>query len=159
MTDPETGRAGYTARGNGPARPTELVDFFPIDRSESLTAMALLGRVLCGEKPDGEVLRKGFDLLRRCPPAWNDEGSIDFVYWTFGTLAGVHAGGDHWKAWSDALGKALLPHQRGPGDGCLHGSWDPVDPWGAEGGRVASTALCALALEAHGRFARVPGTR
>jgi hypothetical protein len=149
VTEPEWGRAGYTARGNGPARPMELVARFPADRSESLTAEAVATRLLCGATREDASVRKGLDLLARLPPAWDEQGgSIDFYYWYFGTLAMRMAGNDAWPTWRDGLREAVLPTQRGDGDGCARGSWDPVDPWGAEGGRVYSTAVGALLTRA-----------
>lgn len=158
VTEPEYGRAGYTARGNGPARPQELMDAFPSDRSESMTAEAAVTRFHCGQTTGDAILRKGIDLVGRTPPAWDrDAGTIDFYYWYFGTLATFQAGGDDWKRWSGALDTALRPHQRGADSGCARGSWDPVDPWGAEGGRVYSTAVNALSLEVCDRYAKVEG--
>ena len=48
---------------------------------------------------------------------------------------------------------AIVDHQRK--DGCARGSWDPVGPWGREGGRVYSTALCTMCLEVYYRYPRV----
>jgi hypothetical protein len=42
VTDPTTGRAGYTKKGEGSSRPESLVDKFPSTKTESLTAVALL---------------------------------------------------------------------------------------------------------------------
>jgi hypothetical protein len=41
----------------------------------------------------------------------------------------------------------------------FYGSWDPVGAWGRDGGRVYSTALCALILEVYYRYNNVPGAR
>jgi len=97
------------------------------------------------------------DLIGRTPPVWSDEGGIDFYYWYFGTAACFQAGGDAWRRWNDAVGAALLPHQRGEESGCARGSWDPVDPWGPEGGRVYSTSVGALCMEMKARYDRVFG--
>ncbi|MCK6461949.1 MAG: hypothetical protein L6Q95_18870, partial [Planctomycetes bacterium] len=51
-----------------------------------------------------------------------------------------------WTRWRAALEAALLRSQHAPGAGARTGSWDPIDPWGEDGGRVYSTALMALAL-------------
>ncbi len=153
-TDPDYGRVGYVQRGAGPARPTEMVDRFPAERSESMTAAALFGRVLCGQDPRAEVWQKGLKLVRDRLPTWNEhDGSIDMYYWYYGTLACFHAGGEAWRAWSRALQDALLPNQRRDGGPTgLLGSFDPVGPWGADGGRVYATALMTLALEVVARF-------
>ena len=158
VTEPGYGRVGYTARGNGPARPQELMDRFPADRSESLTAEGILARVLCGQGPENEWVQKGADLCLRCPPRWDAEaGTIDFYYWYFGTLAQFQVGGDRWKQWSEALGQALPPWQRGEDSGCARGSFDPVDPWGVDGGRVYATAINACTLEVRLRYGKAFG--
>ena len=41
--------------------------------------------------------------------------------------------------------------------GCANGSWDPVDRWGFEGGRVYATAINALTLEVYYRYDNVFG--
>ena len=61
--------------------------------------------------------------------------------------------GRHWNAWSNALGKALLMHQRR--DGNFAGSWDPVGVWGEYGGRVFTTALHTLSLQTYYRYTRL----
>ena len=61
----------------------------------------------------------------------------------------MRIGGPAWSAWNGALKKALLQHQRK--DGHLAGSFDPVGTYGKVGGRVYSTALCALMLEGYYR--------
>ena len=66
--------------------------------------------------------------------------------------------GNEWKACKKALEKALLPNQR-QDKGNFKGSWDPVGPWGEDGGRVYSTAICALVLEVYYRYAQVLGAR
>ena len=58
--------------------------------------------------------------------------------------------GDYWKRWSEALQKTLLARQRA--SGALAGSWDPITRWDGYGGRVYSTALATLCLEAYYRF-------
>ena len=37
----------------------------------------------------------------------------------------------------------------------LLGSWDPIGAWGEDGGRVYSTAILVLTLEAYYRYTRV----
>ena len=159
MTDPEFGRVGYQQRGAGPARPTELVDRFPGEKSESMTAIGVLLRVFLGDDPaTDDVVRKGVALLQRLPPTWNpDDGSVDFYYWHAATLAMHQVGGSAWTAWHEALRAAVVPHQRTDGDVCtVKGSWDPIDPWGSDGGRVYSTALLANTLLAPQRYERLP---
>jgi hypothetical protein len=51
----------------------------------------------------------------------------------------------------------VVRHQRTDGD--ERGSWDPVDSWGAEGGRVYATALLTLSLEVYYRYEKAHGSR
>ena len=158
MTDPDTGRVGYQQRGSGPARPMELVATFPAERSESMTAIGVLLRVLAGEDPaTGALVKKGAKLIAALPPVWDPKGgSIDLYYWQAGALAMAQVGGADAEAWRAALAKALVEHQRTEGQPCgVRGSWDPTDPWGSDGGRVYMTAMAALALEAPYRYPRV----
>jgi hypothetical protein len=80
---------------------------------------------------------------------WNPgDGSIDMYYGCYGTQTLHRVGGSAWAEWKGALERAALGGQRRDGDACgVRGSWDPIDPWGADGGRVHATALMALCLE------------
>jgi biopolymer transport protein ExbD len=150
VTEPEMGFVGYTARGTGPSRPGGRHLTFPADRSRSTTAMGIYTRMLLGQDPEkNEMIRKGVALCRERPPRW-ERGSVDLVYWLFGTRALRRAGGEAWRTWDPALRKAVLEHQRRE-DGELLGSWDPVGMWGQEGGRVYATAMAVLCLEAAGK--------
>ncbi len=162
MTDPDYGRVGYTARGTGPARPQELVDRFPAEKSEAMTAVGILLRIFGGQDPArSETIRRGLDLIARLPPTWNPrDGSIDMTYWYFATLACYQAGGSAWTRWSAALEPVLLASQRRDGTTCaFKGSYDPLDPWGSDGGRVYSTALMCLSGAVAARGAGTPGGR
>jgi len=152
MTDAETGRTGYNVAGGLPARPEGLQDKFPPTMTEAMTASGVAMRIESGQDVDGEPVRKGVALMAARPPDWNPgNGSIDLYYWFWGTRACLAAGGDAWKAWNGALKKALLVNQHPEGAGARTGSWDPIGPWGPDGGRVYSTALVALTLRSYYR--------
>jgi hypothetical protein len=157
ITEPEYGRVGYTTRGSGPARPQDKMDKFPNDKSESLTAVGILARIFIGENPkESEMIQKGVDLCLKNLPTWDEQsGVIDMYYWYYGTLAIFQVGGDPWTQWNTALKAAVIDHQRKDGD--EKGSWDPVGPWGTDGGRIYSTALCVMCMEVYYRYARVFG--
>jgi len=158
VTDPDYGRVGYVQRGTGPARPQELVDRFPGDKSESMTAIGMLARTFTGEDPrKSKIIRLGADLLAKLPPTWNPrDGSIDMYYWYYGSLVMFQVGGKHWALWRKAMDKAILQTQRRDTDHCRYkGSWDPVGPWGRDGGRIYSTALMAMSMQIWYRYDRV----
>jgi len=157
MTDPDFGRTGYIQRGGAPARPQELLEAFPGDKSESMTAVGLLARLILGEDPKTSVfLQRGARLCLALPPTWDpDDGSIDMYYWYYGTLAFFQMGGTWWSIWNDRLKAELVRSQRRDGTWCGYkGSWDPLGPWGPDGGRVYATAMCALCLEVYYRYER-----
>ena len=161
MTDPDTGRVGYQTRGTGPARPTDLVDKFPADRSESMTGVGMLARIFLGENAKtSKAIQDGARLCEKLLPSWNPaDGSIDMYYWYYATLAMFQVGGEPWKRWNRAMETAMADTQRKDTDFCLYkGSWDPIDPWGGDGGRVYSTAVLAMCLEVYYRY-DVVGTR
>ncbi len=150
MTDPATGRVGYTERGMGSAREEGRRERFPAEHAESPTALAVLARLAAGGDPSKGLLAKGIDVVAATRPRWDLEaGTLDFHYWFVGALAMARVGGAKADAWRAGLIEALVPHQRTDGERCGRaGSWDPVDAWGAAGGRVYATAIAVLALEA-----------
>ena len=85
-------------------------------------------------------------LIKR-PPQWLSAAkgpTVDLYYWYHGARALRLGGGNAWLPWRAALRDALLANQQR--DGNARGSWDPVDVWGADGGRVYATALATMAL-------------
>ncbi|MCA9320142.1 MAG: terpene cyclase/mutase family protein [Planctomycetes bacterium] len=160
MTDEETGRTGYTKRGEPPVREVGMQTEFPSSESESLTAVAITSRIFAGEDPkESRMIRLGVEnLLTKKLPVWDPaRGSIDMYYWYYATLAMYQYGGDSWAKWNRAMNDAIITKQRS--DGNFAGSWDPKGPWGEAGGRVYSTALMTLCLEVYYRYARVFGVK
>ena len=154
MTDPDFGRVGYQTRGTGPARPTDVVDKFPAEKSESMTAAGILIREILGEDPKkSSMIAKGAALCEKTPPAWSpSDGSVDLYYWHYGMLALPAVGGRVWSTWQAALRVSVVDTQRRDTDFCMYkGSWDNVDPWGRDGGRIYSTAMALLCIEAPAR--------
>ncbi|MEC7582847.1 MAG: prenyltransferase/squalene oxidase repeat-containing protein [Planctomycetota bacterium] len=155
VTDAD-GRVGYTKMGEpGSRHPGDHASRFPRSRCETLTAMALFGRLLIGQDPEEHPsMLEGARLVRSKLPRWDaTSGSIDEVYWFFGGHAMFQIGGESWRAWSGALRDQVGAHQRL--DANARGSWDPVGVWGEDGGRVAATALNALALQSGYRYGRL----
>jgi len=161
MTDPEFGNCGYNMPGGSPARPEGLQDKFPPEKSQSMTAVGILTRIFLGEDPrTSEMIRKGADLCVENPPVWNtDDGSIDMYYWYYATLAIFQVGGSHWKNWNKAMVPSIVKNQHGKSNGARTGSWDPIGPWGNDGGRVYSTATMVMCLEVYYRYDRVFGLK
>jgi hypothetical protein len=161
MTDPATGRTGYTDIGGLPSRLTELMSKFPAERSESMTAVAVLVRIFAGHTAgDDPMIEKGAELMAAKLPKWTGDANpseVDFYYWYYGTLAMFQVGGSHWDKWNNAIKTEIVDHQRANKEECAFGSWDPIDPWSAAGGRVYATTLNCLCMEVYYRYPRVFG--
>lgn len=160
MTDQGTWRTGYHEKGSPPARETDDLEKWPQDKSESMTAVAMLVRFFNHEDPETSAAMKGgATLLERCLPTWDEAaGTIDFYYWYYASYAMWQMSGKYWKAWEAKMLDSVVKNQRPDGD--EKGSWDPeVDPWGDAGGRVYSTAINTLCLEVFYRYDKVFGAR
>lgn len=119
------------------------------ERNEGLSGAAVWLRLCSGVDPSASEVRGAARRLGWSLPCWNESGTtVDYVAWYSGTRA-LAAYGDPglWGPWSGNVRRVLVSHQRKYQDGCSCGSWDPVDRWGRDGGRVYATALNALTLE------------
>ncbi len=154
LTDPGTGRTGYMEQGTYSAREPGEENIWAYDETESMTALAMLCRVLISRELESApsqaaALASGAELLRRKPPLWDRRrGSIDYYYWYFGTHAMAQFEDRSWTLWRAKMFDAIVKNQAE--EGCARGSWPPEkDPWGDNGGRVYSTALLALCLQVY----------
>lgn len=173
VTDPNTGRAGYTTRGTGSSRLPRLVAVYPDEQTEALTGVAVMSRAFVAGLRDTDPLEDklvelGAQRLLEHLPEWDangggggdsgwsegDAGSTNDMYaWYAGSYGLYQVGGRSWSVWREAMEQAVLPNQR-TAPPCLAGSWDPGGPWGSVGGRVYSTALMVLCLETQVRYER-----
>lgn len=107
-----------------------------------------------GPIPEARLVEVMDSLVKELP-RWRDgpdATGMDFLAWYAGTLATSNAGGAHWSQWYPALHQALVVHQRT--DGAHAGSWEPVDEYGKQGGRVYATAMNVLSLSVGQPFGR-----
>ncbi|MEE2886841.1 MAG: prenyltransferase/squalene oxidase repeat-containing protein [Planctomycetota bacterium] len=155
LTDPATGRCGYTKRGEKSSRhPGDHATRFPIEKGEALTAVGLFCRFFLGQDPKKvAIMKTAAETLMQRTPIWDKDGSIDHYYWYYATYALYQMGGNYWTEWSKKLTPAVVKQQRE--DGNFKGSWDAVGAWGEDGGRVYSTAILVLTLEAYYRYTRL----
>jgi len=159
VTDPVTGRVGYSAFGELSSR-TPVNEHFPRERGEAMTAVGLLCRIFLEQRPEEfPVMQRHAELLRAKPPVWDPDGfGSDMYYWYYGTYALFQMGRPHWPVWEKAMKAAVVESQAQEGD--ERGSWDPtVCAWGFAGGRVYSTALMTLCIEVYYRYGQVLGAR
>ena len=146
-SDPRSGGAGSRARANGAEAPAK-----PAQASAATTGAALFSRALLGQSAIRVPLVGAHrDRLAAAPPS---AAPFDALGWFFASHAMFQMGGETWQAWSAALEAAALGAQDTSDDQSLRGSWPPDARAEALGGRVASTALAALALEVTYRLPR-----
>ncbi len=108
------------------------------------------------------------------PPTW-EERSIDFVHWFFATSAAYQClswrptgkngrnADKGWADWEKKIANVLLDNQRGfkpdelktwPAMLDEFGSWDAVDAYSRQGGRVYTSAMAHLILQIYYRYRR-----
>ncbi len=157
-TDEAYYRTGYTAKGTGKVVVQGKNEDF--NDHPALTAVGMLCRIFIDHNQKDPALDGGAKLLIADLPVYGDK-KTDYYYWYYGSLALFQYDGPDgasFKAWNEAMTKALLPSQREQKDGCSFGSWDVnVDRWGFEGGRVYTTAINTLNLEVYYRYASAFG--
>ncbi|MFY9342548.1 MAG: prenyltransferase/squalene oxidase repeat-containing protein [Planctomycetota bacterium] len=154
-----TGLHGYSKQGEPSSRkPGDHAARFPPDQGAAMTAVGLFCRFFLGQDPQEQpVMKAAANLLLQKPPRWDVKaGSIDHYYWYYASYALYQMGGPAWQAWQRKLEPVLVKNQhRDEQNTNLHGSWDPVCAWGEDGGRIYSTAILALTLQANWRYTRL----
>ncbi len=155
VTEDSYCRTGYTFKGTGKVFCAHNQHF---DHQEALTAISVMSRIFMNRKTDPKV-NAGAELLMRDLPAY--EGTrTDFYHWYYSALALFQYDGPNgplWSRWSKAMIEALVKPQNTRPGSCNDGSWEPVDRWSCEGGRVYATAINALTLEVFYRYENVLG--
>lgn len=125
-----------------------LAAYRPGERvSRTMTAEALLCRQFLGLHSDSATAREAAAYLLGDLPG---KGEANLYYWYYASIAMYQLQGGDWQRWSEALQPSLLASQHRSGPAA--GSWDPNTRWDAYGGRVYSTALATLCLQAYYRF-------
>lgn len=113
----------------------------------TMTAEAMVCRQFLGMPPESPTAIEAAEYLMTGLP---EQGEVNLYYWYYATI-GLHQLQDaHWRRWNASLQRVLLGSRRTDGD--FAGSWDPNCKWGCYGGRVYSTAMAALCLEAYYRY-------
>ena len=109
------------------------------------TAIALTLMMYLGHPPGNTNFDAAVDRMARAGP------SASNVYHNYyATLALHHFRHRRWDQWNAALQNHLIRTQATEGHEA--GSWHFKDRWGDVGGRVYTTAMCALTLEVYYRF-------
>ncbi len=113
-----------------------------------MTCAAMMVRQFSGMGVKSHLLIKGAELTKQNPPSWKKKNSY---YWYYATYAMHNMGGEYRIWWNRRVRDVILDNQTKQGEHA--GSWDPKDDnHGTTGGRVYTTALCALCLEVYYRY-------
>jgi len=146
VTGPLDCEVSYLRRGGGPGSIEGRNDHF--DPNAALTALAAVVRFRFGTAASDRRLREAVRALARNLPVWDPRRtSVDFVYWFAGARAVTllaKPGDEIRRDWCVRSRRLLTAHQREVD--CTRGSWDPIDKWGEQGGRVYATAMNVLTL-------------
>ncbi len=116
--------------------------------SVTMTAEALVCRLmLFPQRRDAAIDEAVASLMHELP---GSDGTMNLYYWYYATMALFQIGGPAWETWNQRLQQQLLAAQAT--EGAAAGSWPPHTVWGSYGGRVYSTAMAALCLQAYYRY-------
>lgn len=116
---------------------------------DSMTAEGVLCRMYLGWSTSDPRIVRGCDYLAS-RPITSELAGRDYYYWYYATNSLHHAGGAAWFKWNQVMRDTLPSLQIQAGR--ERGSWPPQgDPHGDAGGRLYSTVLAVLCLEAYYR--------
>jgi hypothetical protein len=150
-------RVGYTDRRIGKVVIPGVSEHFA--DHPTLTSMGAASRMFIARKGVGPEVRAGAEHLIADLPEWDARGlKVDMYYWFHASTAMFQfdgPSGPFWKKWNERMKAVLLEKQNRTKGDCRHGSWEPVDRWSSEGGRVYTTAMGALTLEVYYRIPSV----
>jgi len=121
----------------------------------SMVAEGMFCRQLMGAQAEEARMAESAGFLVHALPgrpgrAAGGRHAADFYYLYYGTLALNQHRGAAWDLWNERLKLVLPPLQATEGDEA--GSWAPTGQHGSAMGRVVSTALATLSLEAYYRY-------
>jgi len=112
--------------------------------SEATTAIGLLCRMYLGWKHDEPALERGVQILSARGPS---PTNMYFNYYATQVLH--HYEGEAWTAWNAKMRDFLIKEQKTTGHEA--GSWYLQDSSSLQGGRLYTTAMCAMTLEVYYR--------
>lgn len=117
--------------------------------SPATVAVGTLCRMYLGAKKDDPKIVKSVEWLANMGPQINaNDGNMYFNY--YATQVMRQYGGEKWKNWNAKMRDALIAAQQK--DGIEAGSWYLREGLGSDkGGRLYSTAMCAMVLEVYYR--------
>jgi hypothetical protein len=157
VTEAQYSRTGYTDARIGKVVIPGVNEQF--SDHPALTAISVMTRIFIKKNKGDPRVRGGAEQIIADLPEWDARGvKCDFYYWYYASFAMFQfdgPSGPYWKKWNEKIKAAVLDKQNKTKGDCRHGSWEPVDRWSSEGGRVYTTATGALTLEVYYRYPNV----
>ncbi|MEM8713525.1 MAG: prenyltransferase/squalene oxidase repeat-containing protein, partial [Planctomycetota bacterium] len=145
MTDPESGRVGYTEQGSPSSRIPGRNEMHSPEGAEALTAGALLARLRMGDEPRQNAhLVAHVRLMLQALSGANEVQVQDAIWLNWGTSAMSEIRSLPWADWTSRSSSILVGTQER--EGRRAGSWDATGAWGHSLGRIGTTALMAHSL-------------
>lgn len=153
-------KSARLAKLNVPSQTTQLVHDFldsvqdadgafygylKSDKQPGATSVGLLLRMYSGWDRDDPRLQRGITYLAHLGPSKTD---VYFDY--YATQVMNHHGGSRWEHWNSHMRDHLVATQSKSGH--ERGSWFFADKHGSVGGRLYTTAMCAMILEVYYRY-------
>ncbi len=117
-------------------------------KSATCTSIGLLLRMFRGMPNSHPTLLDGATFLTK-----TTRPASDAYFNYYASLLLFHIDGPFWEPWNNRMREHLIYTQEQTGHAA--GSWFFEDPYGSEGGRVYTTAMCAMTLEVYYRFAPI----
>lgn len=118
----------------------------------STSAAGILCRQFLSWGPDHPALKKEIDHLLRSQNYPKKENFNTYLMF-YMTQVAHHLGGEYWEKWNNSVRDLLIELQdKGDDPKQAHqkGSWSPkTDPYKAQGGRLMTSALAIISLEAY----------
>ncbi|MEM7474776.1 MAG: prenyltransferase/squalene oxidase repeat-containing protein [Planctomycetota bacterium] len=114
-------------------------------KSPTCTSIALLLRMFRGVSHTDPRILEGALFLSKLGPTRDDA-----YYNYYATLFLFHVGGPRWEIWNESMREHLIRSQAKMGH--ARGSWYFENAYGKEGGRLYTTAMCAMTLEVYYRY-------
>jgi len=109
------------------------------------SAIGLTLMLFLGQSPFETPFARSLDRIALMGPQPNN------IYHNYyASLALHHSRHPAWEDWNEQLRNHLVATQESQGH--MRGSWHFKDKWGDVGGRLYTTALCAMTLEVYYRF-------
>lgn len=116
------------------------------EKDPTCSAIGMLLRLFRGwSHTDPRALELGQFLVKK----GRSNGDVYYNY--YATLLLFHLGGPAWETWNPRIREHLVKTQNQSGHEA--GSWFFEDQYAKEGGRLYTTAMCAMTLEVYYRFA------